>query len=278
MPTRDAQAAGGAAVEQVLGYLNFSSGNPDSQFLANLNALFEATGSERTGVPVWLEVGRLLTERLAALRNSSPTFHDADQAAAVLELVFDQTLPAYRQFHRDLLFHHTDQSLFRPFFVGRACEAVVRQGPPWTENDRIISGAVTLLNDYIGHRPVATLESQKLEAYRHEFVRPIPLVIRGAGISCGSEREVVAAALKLLEETDEDLLRQACFTPTLLDELAIDPRAYDFDHPANKRPNYHFGQWDPHHLDNQGRYRRFVVQQVTLDALMRRPLSWPEPS
>ena len=58
--------------------------------------------------------------------------------------------------------------------------------------------------------------------------------------------------------------------PGHLDELAVDPRAYDFDHPANKRPNYHFGQWDPHQIDNQGRYRRFVVQQVTLDALMHR--------
>src|SRR5439155_2082314 len=113
-------------------------------------------------------------------------------------------------------------------------------------------------------------ESQKLEAYKHEFVRPIPLFIRGADISYGVEREVIAAALNLLEETDDDLLRQACLDPDLLDELSLDPRAYDFDHPANKRPNYHFGQWDPHHLDNQGRYRRFVAQQVTLDALMRR--------
>ena len=56
----------------------------------------------------------------------------------------------------------------------------------------------------------------------------------------------------------------------MLSELAFDPRAYDFDHPVNKRPNYHFGQWDPHQIDNAGRYRRLVVQQVTLDALMAR--------
>jgi hypothetical protein len=65
-------------------------------------------------------------------------------------------------------------------------------------------------------------------------------------------------------------LRAAHFDPARLAELAFDPRAYDFDHPVNKRPNYHFGQWDPHQIDNQGRYRRFVVQQVTLDALMAR--------
>ena len=49
--------------------------------------------------------------------------------------------------------------------------------------------------------------------------------------------------------------------------MALDPRAYDFDHPVNRRPNYHFGQWDPHHIDNRGYYSRFVLQQVTLDAL-----------
>src|SRR6185369_11833598 len=96
------------------------------------------------------------------------------------------------------------------------------------------------------------------------------------GVSFGSEREVVVAALKLLEETDDDLLRRAYFDPGQLDELSIDPRAYDFDHPANKRPNYHFGQWDPHKIDNKGHFRRFVVQQVTLDALMRRFTDAPD--
>ena len=257
-------------LEQVLGYLNFSSGAVDLPFLANLSSLFEQAGREKSGLPAWLEVSRRLTERLAQLRESSAAFRDADQAAAVLQLVFDVALPAYRQFHRDLLFHHSDESLFRPYFVGRVCEAVLRQGSPWTENDRIVSGAIRLLNDYIGHRPIPALESQQVAAYPHEFVRPIPLYIRGVGPCCGPEREVVALALKLLQETEDDLLRQACFDPSLLDELAIDPRAYDFDHPANKRPNYHFGQWDPHHIDNKGRYRRFVVQQVTLTALMRR--------
>lgn len=270
MPNRDAQAAGPPAVEQLLGYLNFSSGAPDVQFLSNLNQLFEWTARQQPAAPCWFEVGRLLSDQLATLRTSSATFRDAEQAASVLELVFDQTLPAYRRFHRDLLFHRTDETLFRPLFVGRVCEAVLKQGAPWSERDRIVSGAIASLNDYIGHRPIAALTSQKLEAYKHEFVRPIPIYVRGAGVACGPEREVVTAALKLLEETDDDLLRRAYFDPQQLDELAIDPRAYDFDHPANKRPNYHFGQWDPHKIDNKGHFRRFVVQQVTLDALMRR--------
>jgi len=273
---RESQAAGDPAVEQVLGYLNFSSGAPDVQFLANLNRLFECSAAQPEEPAPWLAVGRLLTTRLAEKRDQTAAFRDADQAATVLKLVFDEALPAYRRFHRDLLFHRTDESLFRPFFVGRVCEAVLRQGPPWDERDRIITSAIKQLNDYVGHRPIAALETQKLEAYPHEFVRPVPIYVRGAGISCGPEREVVAAALKLLEDTDDHLLAQAYFDPDLLDELSIDPRAYDFDHPANKRPNYHFGQWDPHYIDNKGRFRRFVVQQVTLDALMRRLTDTPE--
>src|SRR5205823_8914704 len=77
-------------------------------------------------------------------------------------------------------------------------------------------------------------------------------------------------ALDVLRETDPDLRHEAGFDPALLDELALDPRAYDHHHPVNKRPNYVFGEWDPHHLDGQGRYRRFVVRQCTLDALLER--------
>src|SRR5687768_11414243 len=114
-----AAASGPPPVEQVLGYLNFSSGAADVQFLANVNGLFLADAAFPPGIPHWLAVGRLLTDKLECLKTSSPAFHDASQATAVLQLVFDQTLPAYRQFHRDLLFHHTDESLFRPFFIGR---------------------------------------------------------------------------------------------------------------------------------------------------------------
>ena len=267
-------AAGPPLVEQVLGYLNFSSGATDSQFLANLNALFGHVAAEQTEGkiprPTWKRVGERLREALAQLTETSPAFRDAQQAAEVLRLVFDEVLPTYRRFHSDLLFHHCDETLYRPLFIGRVCEAVLSQGPHWSETTRIAQGAIGDLNDFLGHRPVAALESQKIEPYQHEYVRPIPLYIRGAGVSYGAEREVVTLALKLLEETDADLLRAACFNPAQLEELSIDPRAYDFDHPANKRPNYHFGQWDPHQVDKKGRYRRFVVQQVTLDALMQR--------
>lgn len=269
MAGREAEA-GRAALDKVLGYLNFSSGATDPQFLAALSQLFELVDQRTLGEKTWLELYALLQTELQAIHSTNPAFQDVQQAQAVLQLTFEKLLPAYREFHRDLLFHQTAEGMFRPFFLGRAVEAVLRQGQPWTQNDRIVTGAIKQLSDYIGHRPVAALESQRIEPYPHEFCRPIPIYIRGAGVAYGPEREVISIALQLLEGTDENLLRQACFFPHRLEELAIDPRAYDFDHPANKRPNYHFGQWDPHQIDHHGFYRRFVVQQITLDALMRR--------
>ena len=92
---------------------------------------------------------------------------------------------------------------------------------------------------------------------------------RGA-IATGQYEEVLSRALAILQEADPDILARAWFDFDRLEEIALDPRAYDFDHPVNRRPNYHFGQWDPLHISPQGYYSRFVLQQVTLDALLTR--------
>ncbi|MEC9094970.1 MAG: hypothetical protein VX438_19850, partial [Planctomycetota bacterium] len=83
----------------------------------------------------------------------------------------------------------------------------------------------------------------------------------------GPYQPYVDYAIKMISSAPKDILGAAQFDVESLDEIAIDPRAYDFEHPVNKRPNYHFGQWDPHKLDVAGYFRRFVIQQVTLDAL-----------
>ena len=124
----------------------------------------------------------------------------------MLGLVFDAFLPAYPQFHRDLLFHQTDEALFQPFFIGRACEAVLQQGGPWHESDRIVPAALQQLNDYIGYRPWPCCgPQQKIQPYDHEWVRPVPLWIRGAGVSPGPYRELVETALAILDATDPAL-------------------------------------------------------------------------
>lgn len=263
-----------SALQEAIGYLNFSSGSPDPRFLRNLSALcawIEGQRSEGAGEATWRLLGGLLRGSLPQLRGQSDAFRDLGQAEAVLSVVFDRALDAYRQWHRDLLFHQTDEALFQPYFIGRVCEAVLAEGGPWDDAGRIVAGAIARLNDFVGHRPVAVLRSgQKMQPYPRERVRPIPLYVAGAGVAFGPYHDLVERALKVLADTDPDLLEDAWFDPDLLDELAVDPRAYDFDHPVNRRPNYQFGLWDPHHLDRQGRFRRFVLQQATLDTMLAR--------
>ena len=260
-------------LKNILGYLNFASGAEDFQFLASLNQLFahvEAVDLHDGGSPAWVVVGDCLRTQLKQLETDSASFRDAAQASAVVELMWGKILPAYRQYHSDLLFHQTSDYLFRPFFVGCMAEVVLAQGPPWDEAERVTDRVLTRLNDFVGHRPVATLENRTHQPYSHEWVRPVPLYIQGAGIGTGRYRELIEGALEVLNDTDEDLLRAASFDLERMKELAVDPRACDFDHPVGRRPNYHFGQWDPHHIDSQGFYDRFVLQQVTLDALLMR--------
>ena len=256
------------ALEQVLGYLNYSHGAQDPQTLRSLDHLGALCRQE--GLPFCATLGASLRRRLGELAAQSKAFADAEQADGALRILWDHLFDGYREFHRELLLHLDDDELFRPFFVGRAMEAVLAHDLPWNETQRITEGAIAQLNDFVGYRPVAALESQRIEPYPHEWVRPIPIYVRDAGIESGPVREVLDLAITLLKQTAPNLLRTACFDMSLVDEIAIDPRAYDFDHPANKRPNHHFGMWDPHLIDNSGRYRRFIVQQVTLDALMCR--------
>lgn len=257
---------------QVLGYLNFSSGKTDYKTLQALNRLYRAAlaGNPYEGMPAWLQIQQSLLDLLPRLPSAYPAFQECSQASSVVEVLWSHLLPGYIDFHRDLLFHQEPEGIFNGFFLGRAMEAVLQQGGPWNETDRIVEGAVRHLNDYVGYRPVAVLEGRRLEPYPHEWVRPIPLFIMGAGITAGPYEMVISQAIQILGESEPDILHRACFDFAQLEELALDPRAYDFDHPVNRRPNYHFGQWDPNLVDSNGNYRRFVIQQVTLDALLAR--------
>ncbi|MDZ4818248.1 MAG: hypothetical protein SGJ20_04660 [Planctomycetota bacterium] len=274
----DIGSVGSTVLQELLGYLNFSSGASDAKFLRNLNELFgQIEGHLPRHGEAWRVLHEVLVEQLQELSQSVPALRDPQQAQAVLQLTFEQVLPAYRRHHRDLLFHQPDRDLFRPFFIGRVFEAVLAEGSPWDETDRIVAGALLRLNDFVGHRPLAVLSSeQKVDLYRNERVRPVPLYVQQAGVAAGRYHDLVKGALELLKSTSPELLRVAYFSPEHLDELSFDPRAYDFNHPVNKRPNYHFGQWDPHQIDNQGNYRRFVLQQTLLEALLERVETTPD--
>ncbi len=255
----------------IVGYLNFSSGVPDARFLGGLNRLFEALDEARSDTALWKRAEAAILAAIDELQGGSEAFENLDQARNVARLVFLQALPAYRRHHRDLLMHASDEALFQPFFIGRVCEALLAEGGPWNETERILDGTLKRLNDFVGHRPVAVLRNgRKLQPYPHERIRPIPLYIDQVGVAHGPYHGLITKALEILGNTDPGLLQQAWFDRRQLEELSLDPRAFDFDHPVHRRPNYHFGTWDPHVIDNRGYYRRFVLQQVTVDALLAR--------
>src|SRR3954470_18278024 len=271
-PTAHPDAGLSALLEVVVGYLNFSSGLSDPKFLRAINSLFAAIECNCDGKqqPA-LVLSDRLQRRMDELVASASAFGDVSQARSVVRLLRDHLMPAYRAFHRDLLWHQSDRELWRPLLLGRSFEAILSQGGPWSETKRIIDGALADLNDYLGYRPVAVLESERqMQPYAHERVCPIPLYVEDVGVGPGMYKELVEQALEILNQCDPDIRQQAWFDPQLVEELAVDPRVYDFDHPASKRPNHHFGQWDLHRVDNRGYYRRFVLQQITLDAMLTR--------
>ena len=259
-----------AKIKEILGYLSFSAGTRDTAFLRSINDVY-AWLAEKRPQKTWLTMYKVLMQELVAIQKESDAFRSTDQAVQALVFVFEELLPAYREFHSDSLFHQPDDFLFSPFFLGHCFEVLLSQEHPWDDDDDLLSKVIRQLNDYIGYRPVPTLEGrEKNEPNPNEWVAPIPLYIEGAGVAVGRYQAAVEKALAILRSTDPAILRDACFDPDKLRELVLDPRAYDFDHPVNRRPNYHFGAWDPHTIDNSGYYRRFVVHQVTLEGMMSR--------
>ena len=267
------------AAAVVLGYLNFSSGAFDAAAWRGINELYAAVepaapdGTVSEAGDTAMRVADVIRARLSELEAAAAAFRDAGQARWAIDTVFDHLLPAYRRFHADLLEHQPAGAIERPFFVMAALRATLAEGGIDDDRDGVVQRAIDRLNDYVGWRPLAVLENGRLsEPYPHERVRPIPLYVAGAGAAHGRYRQLVAGAISILGEVPVELLRQADFDLDALEELAIDPRAFDFLHPAASRPNYLFGLWDPSRIDERGLYRRMVVQQATLDGI----LSWPD--
>ncbi len=264
-------AALGDKLRLLAGYLNFSSGTSDASTLAAWNEVYYAAsqGDPLSGPAAWLVLRDWLSDTLAKLGQQQPAFRDCSQASRLISLLWSELLPAYLDFHRDLLFHQEPELVFNGFFMARAADALLTVGIGGTDAE-VVQQAIDQLDDFVGYRPVAVLENRNCQPYRHEFVRPVPLYVKGAGVAAGPYHRIISLAIEILQNTDPDVLRSASFDPDRLDELSLDPRAYDFDHPVNRRPNYHFGSWDEQLINSQGFYERFVLRQVTLDALLSR--------
>ena len=119
----------GTGRKRSCGYLNFSRGEANPEFQRGINDLC------RTLEPGW-QPNELRDSLLAASEKApaqNPAFSDVGQANAVIELTLDHLLPAYRAFHRDLLFHLSDADFAQPFLITRMFEAVLSQGPSWDQ-------------------------------------------------------------------------------------------------------------------------------------------------
>lgn len=270
----DVRAAPGPPVtwQGLLGYLNFAEGRPDPRFQGQFHAAYLLVEESARGKDVVRRLADLLDEQLTiAQQSGAAAFKTVGQARTIIQAALRELPAAYVRHHADLLAHQTEANLFRPFFLARACEAVLacRAISPDETPEQLAHDALARLNDFVGYRPIPILENRRSgEVYDHERCAPIPLYLRGVGVAAGKYQKLLLEALEILAHTEPELLEDAQFDLKLLDEISLDPRAYDHNHPANRRPNHVFGEWDPHHLDNQGRHRRFVVRQNTLDGLL----------
>jgi hypothetical protein len=281
--------------DQLLGYINFGSGIHDPQVFIAFNELFSLTLANRPALPgvlgneppnlitnlrepvritdsqypTYRTVWQGLLDRLAILTRTKGTFRDSGQAIRVLDLAFGHAIPAYIQHHRDLLFHQSQERLCNSFFVARVVQLCM-QNLSEQNAEEVVSIVLQKLNSFIGHRPIAILEGKRIEPYCHERVCPIPLYVRDAGTAVGPYQRLIDRTLQLLQMTEASVLRASQFDLNHLEEIGIDPRAYDFDHPINKRPNHHFGQWDEDSINRKGYYNRFIVHEVVLDSLLAR--------
>jgi len=266
---------GREALQNLLGYLTFSSGPAAPAILQAWNRVHDeaAGGDVLSGPPPFLIIRHWLEETCERLHAESSAFGDVARARTVIRVLWSKLLPNYLDFHRDLLFHLEPEIIFNGFFLARCAETLlehVGENSSIEDENAFVDRVILQLNDYVGYRPISILENRTCQPYPNEFVRPIPMLIQGAGISAGPYRELIRRALAAIREAPENILRAAAMDPTQIRELCLDPRAYDFDHPVNRRPNYHFGGWDERSIDGDGRYERFILRSVTLDSLLQR--------
>ncbi len=255
-------------ISNILGYLNFSSGSFDAQFAKAWNSLYEmlaAKGSNK----LWLDSIDVLNSELSRLEQLGGAFSNSAQARKALN-VLAKTLTEYRKFHEDTLFSLDNEYLFNALFMARTCRIVIVNSPVNASETTILE-IIKQLNDYLGYRPIPILEGgEKHEPNDREWIAPMPLYFDGVGVAFGIYKNVVQITLDLLKNTDSDILQDASFIFENLKELAVDPRAYDFDHPVNRRLNYSFGTWDDRCIDEKGYFRRFILHRAILDAIMSR--------
>ena len=270
------------AADKLLGVLNFSSGGNDAALVTGFCDLARALGAGDAGpVPPWSKVIGALSDRLDELEANRPAFSDSAQARRALRTLAE--LPAdYRRYHRDLLPDLSEADLSAPLFLAAAADAALQTGAERSTggDGGAVRAAVLWLNDYVGHRPVPTLDrGRHSEIHPHERHRPVPLWRPEVGSAPGPAAPLFEATLDILRSTPSEMLEEAEYRVERMHELALDLRTYDDRHPVFKRTNYLFGEWDPEShraagtdgdVDpSAGDYTRFVVRRPVLRSMLK---------
>ena len=251
----------------ILGYLNFSSGRFDVQFIKAWDNFYQVL-SQNNSSKLWQDAIVVLESELEHLEQLGGAFSDSVQARKVLNTL-KVFLPAYRNFHQDSLFSVDDSYLFNSFFMAKSCRIILTNFSAKYDSCSL-SSIIEQLNDYLGYRPIPVLEGEKHEPNSHEWIAPLPLYYDCVGVAWGKYHNVIEKTLEIIRNTNPCILHDASFVPEKLRELSVDPRTYDFDHPVNRRVNYSFGTWDERCIDKNGYFRRFIVHRVILDGIMNR--------
>ena len=124
------------ALQRLAGYVNYSSGSEDPAIAAAWNQVYTtATGGDPlSGAAGWLVLKDWLSETLQRLSEEQAAFRDVQQAQRVIRLLWSELLPAYVDYHRDLLFHQEPVVLFNGFFLARAADAILLTGTQDTDD------------------------------------------------------------------------------------------------------------------------------------------------
>ena len=129
-----------------------------------MNLFFRDLCAEENGEQAkWQQGLSELQQELAQAHQINPAFRDITQAQEVLEFAIEQFIPNYLEFHSILLEHHAPDDIFTQFFVARILESVLTS---YSSHDGQLRFPEVRcrFDDYIGYRPIAALESQKIEA------------------------------------------------------------------------------------------------------------------
>lgn len=157
---------------KVVGYLNFSNGRPDLRFQKAWNEAQHATYGLNQQEPWTLLSNTIVKEMKTLAEQGGSAFQDLTQARTVLSHLTLHLIPRYRSFHQDTLGHLKDHELFQPLMVVRMLECLLQQTSHFDDIEKTITHTIAKLNDFLGYRPVATLENKQLgEAYPHERFR-----------------------------------------------------------------------------------------------------------